>query len=94
MSTKLIQKYTTSAETVLETMTIQTKPLTIHPQTITKTIEHAKAYLEDSKYYLNHHKLSVSLTSIAYCEGLLDALKLLGAAQFEWPTKTKEKREK
>jgi hypothetical protein len=90
MSTRLINKYTASAETILKTIKTQTRPMTIDPQTIQNVIKHAKAYLEDSKYYLHKRKLSVSLTSIAYCEGLLDTLKLIGAAEFEWPTKNKQ----
>ena len=46
---------------------------------VLEIVESAKAYLEDAKYYRKKGKLEVSLTSIAYCEGLLDALKLLGA---------------
>ena len=47
----------------------------------------ATDYLEDAKYYKAQGKLETSLTSIAYCEGLLDALRLVGAVEFEWPTK-------
>jgi hypothetical protein len=36
--------------------------------------------------------LETSLTSIAYCEGLLDALKLLGAVKFEWPARIERKK--
>jgi hypothetical protein len=46
----------------------------------------ATDYLEDAKYYKAQGKLETSLTSIAYCEGLLDALSLMGAVEFEWPT--------
>jgi FAD synthetase len=59
---------------------------------IEKVIKHAKAYLDDAKYYRDKKRFEVGLTSIAYCEGLLDALKLLGAVSFEWPTKAKKKR--
>jgi FAD synthetase len=43
-------------------------------------------YLEDAKYYKSQGKLETSLTSVAYCEGLLDALRLIGAVNFKWPT--------
>ncbi len=43
--------------------------------------------MADAKYYKAQGKLETSLTSIAYCEGLLDALRLLGAVEFEWPAK-------
>lgn len=68
--------------------------MTVNPQTIKKVVDQAKAYLEDSKYYMHQRKLSVSLTSIAYCEGLLDTLRLIGAAEFEWPIKKKQKARK
>jgi len=44
----------------------------------------AKRYLQDAKYYQEKGKLETSLTSVAYCEGLLDALRLLGAVDFSW----------
>ena len=44
----------------------------------------AKRYLEDAKYYQEKGKLETSLTAVAYCEGLLDALRLLGAVEFSW----------
>ncbi|MEM2104245.1 MAG: DUF357 domain-containing protein [Candidatus Bathyarchaeia archaeon] len=52
-----------------------------------KVVELAKAYLQDAKYYSESKQFEVSLASIAYCEGLLDALKMLGAVKFEWPAK-------
>lgn len=52
-------------------------------------VEFAKAYFEDAKYYRDRKRFEVSLASVAYCEGLLDALKLLGAVKFEWPIKGK-----
>ena len=51
---------------------------------IENVIETAKRYLEDAKYYQRRSKLETSLASIAYCEGLLDALRLLGAVEFSW----------
>ncbi len=41
------------------------------------------AYLKDAKYYKDKKMFETSLTSIAYCEGLLDALKLMGAIKIE-----------
>ena len=51
----------------------------------------ATDYLEDAKYYKAQGNLETSLTSVAYCEGLLDALRLLGAVNFEWPTNQEKK---
>lgn len=40
--------------------------------------------LEDAKYYREKKKLETRLASVAYCEGLLDALRLLGFVEFSW----------
>ncbi|AFK51271.1 glycerol-3-phosphate cytidylyltransferase [Thermogladius calderae 1633] len=47
-------------------------------------VELARAYLSDSKYYLEKGDVFTSLACIAYAEGLLDALKRLGKAEFGW----------
>lgn len=38
-------------------------------------------YLQDANYYLEHDKPATSLASIAYAEGLLDALTFLRLAE-------------
>jgi FAD synthetase len=75
-------------------MDVAKSPVNVDVDSVKKVLESAKAYLEDAKYYKTKKELDVSLTSIAYCEGLLDALRLLGAVKFEWPTRRKKKREK
>ncbi len=92
---KLVAKYVASAEHVLADVKFVENPPNLDAKDIRKVIEAAKSYLKDAKYYSNRKKFEVSLASVAYCEGLLDALKLLGAVKFEWPAKEKErKREK
>ncbi|MCW4046907.1 MAG: DUF357 domain-containing protein [Candidatus Bathyarchaeota archaeon] len=83
---ELAAKYISSAEKVLKQMKCTETPVVADEKTIDSIINHAIAYLEDAKYYKTQKKFETSLTSIAYCEGLLDALKLLGAVTFEWPT--------
>ncbi len=81
---KLITKYIRSADRVLKE--IGNIPTSIHlKEEEAKTVfDWAKRYLEDAKYYQEKGKLQTSLTSVAYCEGLLDALRLLGAVKFSW----------
>ena len=55
-------------------------------------LDWAADYLKDAKYYKAQGKLETSLTSVAYCEGLLDALRLLGAVKFEWPANQQNKK--
>ena len=54
-----------------------------------EVIDIAKAYLKDSMYYLSRGDTFTALATIAYAEGLLDALRLLGMANFRW-SKTDE----
>jgi hypothetical protein len=87
----LVTKYIGSAEKVLAEMQRTQGTLAVSEEQVSNLIDYAKDYLEDAKYYKAQKKLEVSLTSIAYCEGLLDALKLIGAVKFEWPTNQQKK---
>jgi len=89
---ELVSKYIGSAERVFCEMEIAETRTNIDVPDVKKLLELAKAYLEDAKYYRDNRKFEVSLASVAYCEGLLDALKLLGAVKFEWPMKRKSER--
>jgi FAD synthetase len=80
---KLVSKYIASTEYVLKNMKPLENSLNINRESIRKVVEYVKAYLKDAKYYRDKKKFEVSLASVAYCEGLLDALKLLGAVKFE-----------
>jgi len=59
-------------------------PVTIDQEKIREVVETAKRYLEDAKYYREKEKLETSLAAVVYCEGLLDALRFLGIAEFSW----------
>ena len=83
----LVSKYIASAEKVLLEMQRSHGSLTINEASVSKIVDYVADYLADAKYYKAQRKLETSLTSVAYCEGLLDALRLLGAVEFEWPEK-------
>jgi FAD synthetase len=91
---ELVSKYVASTEHALKKMETVEHSINVDAEDIGKIVEYVKAYLEDAKYYRNKKKFEVSLASVAYCEGLLDALKLLGAVKFEWPMKRERRREK
>ncbi len=84
---QLTLKYIKSAEHVLNQIEITETQTTLGSAQIRSVVDFAIAYLEDAKYYREKKKFKVSLTSISYCEGLLDALRLMGVVKFEWPTK-------
>jgi FAD synthetase len=85
----LTSRYIVSTEKVLKEMQRIKGAITVNEESVNNIIEYVTAYLADAKYYKTQKRFETSLTSIAYCEGLLDALKLLGAVKFEWPPSTK-----
>jgi hypothetical protein len=89
---RIVSKYIDSAKQVLDMLGLAKMPMIVESRKVEEVVQWARAYLEDAEYYREKEKFEVSLTSVAYCEGLLEALKLLGAVNFEWPTKPKEPR--
>jgi hypothetical protein len=89
---RLVSRYVDSAEQVFHDVVMARNAVSLDVGRVREVLDYAKAYLEDAKYYGEKKKFEVSLTSVAYCEGLLDALRLLGAVKFEWPAKVKEPR--
>ena len=87
----LTTKYIASAEKVLKELKRSQEPITVTDESVTSILSYISDYLEDAKYYKAQGKLETSLTSIAYCEGLLDTLKLLGAVKFDWPLNQQKK---
>jgi len=75
----LVDKYIGSTEKALKEMKQPKTSVKLEAKSIDEIVAYAMAYLEDAKYYRDQKKLETSLTSIAYCEGLIDALKLMGA---------------
>ena len=84
MINELITKYIKGAERVINEIGKFPKNVNINEENAKTVFDWAKRYLEDAKYYQEKGKLETSLTSVAYCEGLLDALRLLGAVEFSW----------
>mgnify|MGYP000571892818 CR=1 FL=1 len=48
-------------------------------------VELVNRYLQDSKHYLEKGDVITSLACVSYAEGLLDALRIMGYLEFEWP---------
>jgi len=89
---QLVSKYIASADQVFSEITVVEGFAGFSIDDVRRVLELAKAYLQDAKYYRDEGKLEVSLASVAYCEGLLDALKMLGMVKFEWPRKKEEEK--
>lgn len=87
----LATKYIGSAERVIKELERTKTPISLNEEAVGNILRWATDYLQDAKYYKTQGKFETSLTSVAYCEGLLDALRLLGAVKFEWPTHQERK---
>jgi FAD synthetase len=88
----LTAKYISMAEKVFSELKRNQTPINLTEETVTEVLNYANDYLQDAKYYKAQGNLETSLTSVAYCEGLLDALRLIGAVNFEWPTNPEPKK--
>ncbi len=84
---EIVSKYIVSTEHALKEIGIVESTCVMSKDLIRQLVELAKAYLYDAKYYKEKRRFEVSLASVAYCEGLLDALRMLGLVKFEWPKK-------
>ncbi len=81
---ELVSKYIRNTERVLAEMKVVQDLTRVDEEKVKRVVDHAKRYLEDAKYYEERKELETSLASVAYCEGLLDALQLLGGVEFSW----------
>jgi diphthine synthase len=79
----LIEKYTVGCRGVLGELKTNQLPKNVDEAQVDETLDQVDRYLDDAEYYRGEND-PVALTSVAYAEGLLDALKLLGLVEFEW----------
>jgi len=80
-----VKSYITKTRRVLEEIRLKKSYQPLSSNLINEFMEHVRRYVEDAEFYLEKDDLETALASISYCEGLLDALKLLGMAEFDWP---------
>ena len=81
---QLVEKYIKNTQQVFQQ--IEGKPL---DKKAIQIIDYTKRYLADAKYYYNQKRFEIALASVAYCEGLLDALRLLELVEFQWSARNK-----
>ena len=81
----LVEKYLRNTQQVFK----QIKEESFHKGGGKKVLDYAKRYLEDAIYYRDQKRFETALASVAYCEGLLEALRLLEMVEFQWPIENK-----
>lgn len=90
-SQALLTKYIKNSEKVFAEVKISQSAESVGQEHVAEVVEYAKRYLSDAKYYGEKQQYETGLVSVAYCEGLLDALRLLKLVDFTWP-EAKEKK--
>ena len=80
-----VESYIAKTRRVLEEIRLKKPYQPLSNNLINEFMDHVRRYVEDAEFYLKKEDLETALASISYCEGLLDALKLLGIAEFDWP---------
>ena len=83
---ELVERYIENTQQVFQQIQEDKR---LHEEEAEKVLDYAKRYLEDAKYYREQKRFETALVSVAYCEGLLDALKLMEMVVFKWPTENK-----
>lgn len=70
------------------TLNLQNAFLSLHvlnsSKKINEVLDLAKRYLDDAKHFKEKNQIITALISLAYSEGLLDALRILNYVKFEW----------
>lgn len=75
------RKYIATFENALQNFTPATGDTAVKGESITRVSDTIHRYLQDAHYYLGNEKPATALASIAYAEGLLDAMAFLGLAK-------------
>jgi len=84
MLKELASKYIQNTDRIFAEITLSQNAVYIDIEKTKKIINAAKRYLEDAKYYCDKKQFETGLVSVSYCEGLLDALRILGLVEFQW----------
>lgn len=79
------RKYITTLETALQRTIMIQEQSTVGAANLEKVSDAIQRYLQDARFYLKNGKPVTSLASIAYAEGLLDALTFLHLARTKTP---------
>ncbi len=86
----LLQKYIQNSEKVLAEIKLKQDIVVLDEDKVREIIEYARRYLSDAKYYGEKNQYETALAAVAYCEGILDGLRLLGMVEFTWPDRKEE----
>ncbi len=86
-----LRRYISSLEKALQEIEI-VAPDRRYEDSARGVVDLAKRYFEDAKYYRDKGDALTGIVNVAYAEGLLDALRLMGFAKFSWRRSGEEKK--
>jgi len=75
------EKYIIALSKTFEHLTVKDGDGVVSARNIARVADSIRRYLDDARHYLNEDRPTTALTSIAYAEGLLDALTFLQLAE-------------
>ncbi len=78
---EVVGKYLRSVDRVLSQVRDSAETLDERARMV---LDEAERYFMDAKHYFDRGDLTTALSAIAYSEGLLDALRMMGLIEFEW----------
>jgi hypothetical protein len=79
------EKYIEALSKALGNLIVKGGDRVVSASNISRVADSIQRYLADARHYLSQGRPTTSLTSIAYAEGLLDALTFLELAQLKDP---------
>ena len=71
------RRYIEIIERAIQNQKFKEEDHQIQPENVKAVLDTIHRYINDARYYLEHGRATTALASVAYAEGLLDALKFL-----------------
>lgn len=84
ISPERVSRYLSGVEKVFRDIRLLETPRLVNREEMSKALNWARNYYEDSKVFRDRGDLVSSLVAVAYCEGILEGLRLLGLVDFKW----------
>ncbi|MEE8632024.1 MAG: DUF357 domain-containing protein [Candidatus Bathyarchaeia archaeon] len=81
---ELVDRYIRSAKVAFREIEEKAQKKTSPEKKVLEVLQSASRYLEDAQFYRTQKNFETALASVAYCEGLLDTLRMLGLVEFQW----------
>lgn len=81
---ELVDRYIRSAKIAFREIEKKAQKKKSREKKVLEVLQSASRYLEDAQFYRAQKNFETALTSVAYCEGLLDTLRILGLVEFQW----------